>query len=749
MRSTTPARCVAGVVFVALLAGVVFAQQLPTPRQAFPAQPGVPAADDDQEVLARGPVHEAYATSAEQPTSGGPVIEKRPQEPIEELPPDQKPDGDNVQWIPGYWHWDEERKDYIWISGFWRNAPPGRTWVPGGWREVQGGWQWVHGFWNVAAAGAQQAEIEYLPTPPASLETGPVVAAPTDTCFYTPGSWIYRTNRYVWRPGFWVEHRRDWCWVPDHYRWTPVGCVFVPGFWDVPLARRGVLFAPVYFRPAVFSRPRFVYTPVYAVPDTGLYTSLFVRPGSCHYYFGDYFEQRYVTAGFTSWAGASFRGTNFAVTAGVGRRYTYDPLWSYYNQAHRLDPAWQSNIANVYAGRYRGDVARPPRTLVQQNTIINNVTNVTNVTNTTNVIANNTASNTRVVAPSSPPPVMLASLKDLKQDSPAVNLTAVKADDVVKEQKLAKDLRRLEVDRRKLEAQLAATGPVVKADEKPRQVKVDLPPAVVARAQMPTAPEKAPPPPAVPVVKKIDPPATAPGGGRAALPQLPPGLGRPKVDPKPVPKLDLPKIDPTKPVVLPKPGEPVKPLVLPLKAGDPKPAVLPPKPTEPLKQGGAPVPVVVPKVEPKPVPKADPPKLDLPKPVVPKLDLKPGVLPPKVDPPKIDPKPVVLPPKMPAPAVPTPTPTPVTLPPKGEPKQLPTVQQPRIGRAVPTPVVKPPEPPSAAPVPVLAPKLAPKPVGVPLKVDPKPTAPPAVAKTPTPVRTPPRANPEKKDEKKK
>ena len=106
----------AGISLVALATGVTVAQ----PRQPQPtAQPGLqPAKDDGVEVLARGPVHEAYAATVEYPTGGGPVVGKQPPEVIEELPPDQKPDGDNVQWIPGYWAYDDDRTDYIWISGF-------------------------------------------------------------------------------------------------------------------------------------------------------------------------------------------------------------------------------------------------------------------------------------------------------------------------------------------------------------------------------------------------------------------------------------------------------------------------------------------------------------------------------------------------------------------------------------------------------------------------------------------------------
>src|SRR6266542_2666613 len=84
-------------------------------------------AADDVEVLAKGPVHEAYAEPSEREPTATTVIPKEPPKPIEELPPDQKPEGDNVQWMPGYWAYDEEKKDFLWVSGFWRNAPPNRA----------------------------------------------------------------------------------------------------------------------------------------------------------------------------------------------------------------------------------------------------------------------------------------------------------------------------------------------------------------------------------------------------------------------------------------------------------------------------------------------------------------------------------------------------------------------------------------------------------------------------------------------
>ncbi len=57
------------------------------------------SAEDKVEVLARGPVHEAYAEPTEREPVPTPIVNKEPPKPIEELPPDQKPEGDNVQWI--------------------------------------------------------------------------------------------------------------------------------------------------------------------------------------------------------------------------------------------------------------------------------------------------------------------------------------------------------------------------------------------------------------------------------------------------------------------------------------------------------------------------------------------------------------------------------------------------------------------------------------------------------------------------
>src|SRR5439155_2810270 len=164
--------------------------------------------------------------------------------PIKEIAPKERPDLAGVQWIPGYWAYDGEAKDFIWVSGTWRVPPPGRRWVAGTWAKVNGGWQWQHGFWSPADPGAVQALAS---SPPPSLEVGPSSPSPGDDDFYTPGQWVFQNGEWLWQPGSWVQNRSNMMYVPPAYLPTTDGSLYVPGYWDYPLEDRGLLFAPVAF----------------------------------------------------------------------------------------------------------------------------------------------------------------------------------------------------------------------------------------------------------------------------------------------------------------------------------------------------------------------------------------------------------------------------------------------------------------------------------------------------------------------
>ena len=306
------------------------------------------AASEEQgaEVLTRGPVHEAFAGIVTFNPEPGVVVTKAPPDPIEEIPPAERPEGSNITWIPGYWAWDDERNDFLWVSGTWRALPPGREWIPGYWAKVTDGYQWTSGYWADAAA----EETTYLPAPPKSLEDGPSTKAPSRDYGWTPGNWAWQNERYAWSPGYWAQGRSDWDWMPAHYVWTPRGYVFVDGYWDYSVARRGMLFAPVYYNSGLYSRSGYNYTPS-IVLDLALFAEhLFLRPNYHHYYFGDYYDRGYDRGGY------------YAAYAYQSNRYGYDPIYSHQRWQHRQDSGWSRLAETNYRYRRDHENARPPRT---------------------------------------------------------------------------------------------------------------------------------------------------------------------------------------------------------------------------------------------------------------------------------------------------------------------------------------------------------------------------------------------------
>jgi hypothetical protein len=342
MRSVTilrfTCRAVVGLVLIGLAGG----------RSVAQAPGGDPQAQGPQ-VLARGPIHEAFAAPLVFNASSGVVAPKPPPAAVEEQPPDQKPTGRDVEWIPGYWSWDDERNDYIWVSGIWRDLPPGRQWVPGYWNPQGNGFRWVSGFWAPSTASGQ---LDYLPPPPGTLEVGPNSPQPGENYAWAPGSWIWESNRYVWRPGYWVAAQPNWIWIPSSYVPTPSGYVYVDGYWDYPMDRRGLPFAPVAFAPGYVAGPAYVYTPSVTIAVGGLFANLFVRPSYAHYYYGDYYGPAALGpgSGYVSWI--SYQQT----------RVGYDPFYAHFAAVNGRDVSWERTYRQEYQYRVINVAARPPAT---------------------------------------------------------------------------------------------------------------------------------------------------------------------------------------------------------------------------------------------------------------------------------------------------------------------------------------------------------------------------------------------------
>ncbi len=298
------------------------------------------------EVLTRGPVHEAFAGTVIFDPEAGIIVDVAPPAMIEEVPPEQRLEGDNVAWIPGYWAWDEDQNDFLWISGIWRNLPPGREWIPGYWSEIEGRHQWTSGYWE----DAETTTVSYLPKPPRSVESGPNIVATSNDQSWIPGNWVYRENRYAWRAGYWVAARPNWSWTPSYYRWTHRGYVYVDGYWDYPVVRRGVVFAPVHFRREYISRPDFYYSPATVIALSVFTNHLFLRPNYGHYYFGDYYEPRYRDRGFHA---------SFSYNTGYRG---YDPIYAHYRWENRNDRNWDRQRQDYFEYRRDHAESRPPRT---------------------------------------------------------------------------------------------------------------------------------------------------------------------------------------------------------------------------------------------------------------------------------------------------------------------------------------------------------------------------------------------------
>lgn len=385
--------------FTLALAILTPAMHLPAQETNAPTEP--PPLPKGIEVLARGPVHEAFAAPGSEATPSR-AVPKRPPKPLPEQPPADKPEG-HVVWIGGYWAWDDERNDFLWVSGLWRTPPPHKQWIPGYWREQGEQWQWIAGFWTDAVQEEKATkEVTYLPKPPVMPNVAPVGTAPNADAFYVPGTWTWNAagNSYAWRAGYWARVQPGYVWVADSYLWTPNGYVFVPGYWDLALSQRGIVYAPVIVDPAVVT-VGFAYTPVYAVSDFVIFDSLFIRPACCHYYFGDYYGPAYARLGYES------------IFVYGGRRY--DSIVAYETWAHRGQPNWVAAQINVFNLRNRGVLPVPPRTLVQQNTIIQR--NVTNITNVTNNITNINNTTNKYNAPVLTPASKLMAAKGIKTAS--------------------------------------------------------------------------------------------------------------------------------------------------------------------------------------------------------------------------------------------------------------------------------------------------------------------------------------------
>ena len=319
-------------------------------QPATPVPPAPANAEQGVQVLTRGPVHEAFAETVTYDPEPGVVVPKAPPAAIEEVPPEQRLEGANVAWIPGYWAWDDERKDFLWVSGIWRDLPPGRQWVPGYWGKAGQGYQWTSGYW----ADAKASEVQYLPEPPATVENGPNIAASSADQTWLPGCWIWQKVAMLGGPVFGRPRSRIGIGFPPITFGPRAATSMSTATGITPSAVAACCLRRCISMRTCMARPGFSYSPT-TVIDLGVFANhLFLRPQYQHYYFGDYYAADYQAAGFYP---------SYSYNSG---RFGYDPIYAYDRWQHRQDRGWEQRQQADFQNRRDHDNLRPPRTWAGQ-----------------------------------------------------------------------------------------------------------------------------------------------------------------------------------------------------------------------------------------------------------------------------------------------------------------------------------------------------------------------------------------------
>ena len=305
-------------------------------------------ANQPYEVLLRGPLHEAFAIG-EIVKAPAQSIKASPPPNVFEIMPSGKPRGNDVHWVPGYWMYFEDAGDFAWVSGFYRDVPPGRKWVEGYWLETEGGYARVSGYW-----GSSQGSEAVLPEPPGNKTKTPNSNPPSSDTFWMPGEWQYVDNQYKWKEGFWTKFHNEWVWQSTYFIDTTEGYIRVPGYWDYQPKFRGVPFAPVLFS---YIPNNFEFAPSVSIgAPLDLMMHLFARMNTRELFYGDYYSSGASLAGYLPWYQRS------------SEPFASANLLSYFEWKYRNQGISYADKLNQYASHFRSNPGeRPGQTLGNAN----------------------------------------------------------------------------------------------------------------------------------------------------------------------------------------------------------------------------------------------------------------------------------------------------------------------------------------------------------------------------------------------
>lgn len=299
--------------------------------------PGRSQAPLRTETLDRVVVHEAFAVAYQDIVSAGPIVPSAPPQPLVESP-SARPSGTNISWVDGYWAWHPERSTYYWVSGLWREVPPGRIWTPGTWSGAPGGFRWYSGFWASEKTGFELVTQR----PPNSPRLGPDRSPNGPDSFWRPGQQVLVGDSFQFQPGFWTKHQPQFIWQPSSYVQRPEGFAKVDGYWDFEIATRGVLNAPLLVSTGEGYSQGNVDLQLPLANEASLHLHLFTQPNDSHYYFGNYYSREDQSRGMVPWYSTA------------ASQFSLSPMASYYTWKYRNEGFDFIGTLEQYYSAYAG-----------------------------------------------------------------------------------------------------------------------------------------------------------------------------------------------------------------------------------------------------------------------------------------------------------------------------------------------------------------------------------------------------------
>jgi hypothetical protein len=113
-------------------------------------------------------------------------------------------------------------------------------WIPGYWLYEEAKFHWITGLWDVPEEDVKRELTVQAPTPPPAtpVRDEPPEPPPSRAAVWTPGSWSWNGNAYVWIAGAWrIPPGAQHTWKRPTWTVRTGRAIYVPGGWRIRIGR--------------------------------------------------------------------------------------------------------------------------------------------------------------------------------------------------------------------------------------------------------------------------------------------------------------------------------------------------------------------------------------------------------------------------------------------------------------------------------------------------------------------------------